>query len=292
MREFLETGYTTLMSGGGPVPGIVELKRRVDSGELPGPRIITSGRANSNNTSPEEARAQVRANAEAGVEIIKTSINLTPGGAEAETLAAIVDEARRHGLEVMAHAVTVPDMNAAVEAGVAKLVHTPHDSFMSASDAAKVADAGIENLSTIGFAVPLFGIFNDDNVPTFRDGSAWPQDILGTGSNAAGEKAVNGRTLWDAGVTFGFGTDTGYHPWEGLKHELRALNLMFSPLDLVRLMGPNTAAFIDMSDDLGTVEAGKLADLVLIDGDPFEGYWNLLNVKVTILGGRIVADQR
>ena len=292
MREFLETGYTALMSGGGPVPGIVELKRRVDSGELLGPRIITSGRANSNNTSPEEARAQVRANADAGVEIIKTSINLTPGGAEAETLAAIVDEARRHGLDVMAHAVTVPDMNAAVEAGVAKLVHTPHDSFMSASDAAKVADAGIENLSTIGFAVPLFGIFNDDNVPTFRDGSAWPQDILGTGSNAAGEKAVNGRTLWDAGVTYGFGTDTGYHPWEGLKHELRALNLMFSSVDLVRLMGPNTAAFIDMSDDLGTVEAGKLADLVLIDGDPFEGYWNLLNVKVTILGGRIVADRR
>ena len=47
MQEFLETGYTTLMSGGGPVPGIVELKRRIDSGALKGPRIITSGRARS-----------------------------------------------------------------------------------------------------------------------------------------------------------------------------------------------------------------------------------------------------
>ena len=64
----------------------------------------------------------------------------------------------------------------------------------------------------------------------------------------AGEKAVNARTLWDAGVTYGFGTDTGYLPKEGLAHELRALNLMFSTQDLVKLMGPNTAAFIDKSD--------------------------------------------
>src|SRR6185436_10415187 len=45
MQEFLEAGYTTLMSGGGPVPGIVELKRRIEAGTLKGPRIITSGRA-------------------------------------------------------------------------------------------------------------------------------------------------------------------------------------------------------------------------------------------------------
>jgi imidazolonepropionase-like amidohydrolase len=43
MQEFLDAGYTTLMSGGGRVPGIIELKRRVDSGALKGPRIITSG---------------------------------------------------------------------------------------------------------------------------------------------------------------------------------------------------------------------------------------------------------
>ena len=103
-------------------------------------------------------------------------------------------------------------MNAAVAAGVDKLVHTPHDSFMTAEEAQAVADAGIENASTIGFAVPLFDIFNNDNVPTFRDGSSWPEEITGTGSNAAGEKAVNARTLWDAGVVYGYGTDTGYLP--------------------------------------------------------------------------------
>ena len=99
-------------------------------------------------------------------------------------------------------------------------------------------------------------------------------------------------TLWDAGVTYGYGTDSGYLPKDGLAHELKSLNLVFSPRDLVKLMGPNTAAFVDMEDDLGTLEAGKLADIVLLGGDPLEGYWNFLDVKLTIKEGVIVSDQR
>lgn len=288
MREFLEAGFTTLMSGGGPVPGILELERRIEAGELEGPRIVTSGRADPGSFhTVEQARAQVRALAAAGVQIVKASV--TPE--QKEMLAVIVDEARQAGLDVMVHAVTVPAMIAAIEAGAAKLVHTPHDSFMTNEQAKRVADAGIENLSTVGFAVPVFGVFNDDNVPTFRDGSPWPAGILGTGSNAAGEKAVNARTLWDNGVVYGFGTDTDYLPREGLKHELRALNLMFSPQDILKLMGPNTAAFIER-DDLGTIAPGKIADLVIVDGDPLDLIFDLLNVEVVIKGGEVVVDRR
>ncbi len=289
MREFLEAGYTTLMSGGGPVPGILELQRRVESGELIGPRIITSGRVDpSNFPTPEAARAEVDRLAGLGIEIIKARIEPS----DESLLRVIVEQARKHDLEVMVHAVTVPAMLAAISAGAGKLVHTPHDSFMSAADARRVAEAGIENLSTVGFAVPVFGVFNDDNIPTFRDGSPWPEGILGTGSNAAGEKVVNARTLWDAGVTYGFGTDTGYLPRDGLAHELRALNLMFSPIDMVKLMGPNTAAFVDMSDRIGTLEPGKLADLVIIDGDPLELIFNLLNVELVVKGGEVLVDNR
>ena len=291
MQEFLDAGFTTLMEGGGRPPGITDLKRRVESGQLVGPRIITSARANTNGTA-DEARAQVRAAADAGVDIIKTSIAVTEAGTEREVLAALVDEAHGVGLQVMAHAVTVPAMNAAVAAGVDKLVHTPHDSFMTPEEAQAVADAGIENASTIGFAVPLFDVYNNDNVPTFRDGSQWPQEIIGTGSNAAGEKAVNARTLWDQDVVFGYGTDTGYLPKDGLQHELRSLNLMFSPRDLIKLMGPGSAAFVDMGDDLGTLDTGKLADIVLLGGDPLGGYWNYLDVKMTIKEGVVVSDQR
>jgi imidazolonepropionase-like amidohydrolase len=288
MREFLEAGFTTLMSGGGPLPGIIQLERRVEAGELRGPRIITSGRADPTQfDTPDKARAQVRALAATGVQIVKASV--TP--AQKDLLAVIVDEAHKHDLEVMVHAVTVPAMLAAVEAGADKLVHTPHDSFMTNEHAQLVAAAGIEALSTVGFAVPVFGVFNDDNVPTFRDGSPWPAGILGTGSNAAGEKTVNARTLWDNGVVYGFGTDTGYLPREGLKHELRALNLMFSPQDILKLMGPNTAAFIDRSDELGVLAPGKIADIVIVAGDPLDLIFNLLNVEVVIKGGEVVVDR-
>src|SRR5918996_532973 len=75
MQEFLEAGYTTLMSGGGPVPGIVQLKERIEKGQLKGPRIITSGRADPDGfKTADEARAAVRKLAQARVEIIKARI--------------------------------------------------------------------------------------------------------------------------------------------------------------------------------------------------------------------------
>jgi imidazolonepropionase-like amidohydrolase len=59
----------------------------------------------------------------------------------------------------------------------------------------------------------------------------------------------------------------------------------------VQIMGPNTAKYLDMEDQLGTLEAGKLADIVLLDGDPLEGYWNWLKAKVVVKGGKVVIDK-
>ena len=81
-------------------------------------------------------------------------------------------------------------------------------------------------------------------------------------------------------------------PKAGLEHELKSLNLMFSMQDIIKLMGPNSASYIEMSDQLGTLEAGKLADIVILNGNPLDGYWNMLNTKLTIVGGKIVSDQR
>jgi imidazolonepropionase-like amidohydrolase len=58
------------------------------------------------------------------------------------------------------------------------------------------------------------------------------------------------------------------------------------------VMGPNTASYLGMSDQLGTIEAGKLADIVLVDGNPLDGYWNMLKTKVVVKGGTVVVDKR
>jgi imidazolonepropionase-like amidohydrolase len=272
------------------------LKKRIDSGQLKGPRIIPSAPLNLANATPDAAREGIRRIAAMGIKFTgEINVNAFKGDArQFEALAAAADEGKKVGVQVAVHAVSVPAMLAAVKAGVPKLVHTPHFQWMTADDAKAVKDAGVQVLSCVGFGAPVFDVFNKDNVPTFRDGGKWPDAILdGEGrGREAGYKPVNGRTLWDGGVVYGYATDTNYLPRQGLSQELRVLNLMFSPVDLIKIMGVNSATWIDMSKELGTLETGKLADIVLLGGDPREGYWNLMAAKVVIKGGEVVVDKR
>jgi imidazolonepropionase-like amidohydrolase len=297
MQDLLDAGYTTVLSGGGPAEGNLTLRDHIEKGLIRGPRIIPSGRVDLANNTPEKARADVRALAAMGVKFIgEMSLTPKPGptAKEMENLRAIVDEGKKAGVWIQIHAVSPQAMMAAVDAGVPKLVHTPHFGWFSEEDAKRVAAAGVKQLSTIGFGVPVFGVFADDNKPRFRDGKPWPDAIIdGEGrGREAGYKIVNARTSWDAGIIYGYGTDTGYLPKAGLEHELKSLNIMFSMRDIIKLMGPSTASYIEMSDQLGTLEPGKLADIVVVDGNPLDGFWNMLNTKLTIKGGVVVSDQR
>lgn len=297
MQALLDAGYTTILSGGGPAEGNITLRDHIDSGAIRGPRIIPSGRIDLASNTPDKVRAETQRLAKLGIKWIgEMALTPRPGPTptEMENLRALLDEANKAGVRVQIHAVSPQSMMAAVDAGVKYLVHTPHFGWLAFDDAKRVTANGVKQLSTIGFGVPVFGVFADDNNPRFRDGKPWPDAILdGEGrGQEAGYKVVNARTSWDAGIVYGYGTDTNYAPLWGLEHELRSLALMFSMRDIVKLMGPNTASYIEMSDQLGTLEAGKLADMVILDGDPLEGYWNMLKPKLVLKGGVIVADKR
>ena len=310
MREFLEAGFTTVLSAIDAPQQILELRRRTESGETLGPRIISAalvplsraalggGGVDPARTDParlpnrpvgppapsippEETLAAVRAAAARGHDAIKTLIIVTMDGPEKATLKLIADEAERLGLLCITHAVSVIDTVAAVEGGTDILVHTPHIGQLDEATAKKIADANLPMVSTLGVFVPYF---NDANMPLFRDRQQFPFDTL----SSAGQGPVNARLLFQAGITYAYGTDTTWAPRDSLEHELRPLHLVFSHEDLIPIMTRNAAIAVGRGKDLGTLEVGKVADIVILGGDPLQSEEALLDVDVVVKGGRVV----
>ena len=320
MQEFLDAGFTTVLCAICPDQAI-ELKQRIESGAVKGPRLYLASiiplaradgaagaRGGGRGGDParfDNSRPPLRPTAPAGAipaadtikavdavasrkyDYIKTVITTTPGGPEVETLKLIVSEGKKRNLPTITHAVTVVDTIAAVSAHPDVLVHTPHIGRLEEDAAAvkTIVGAGIPMTSTLAVFLPHFGA---DNTPLFRDAMPFPWDTI----SSAGQGPVNARLLWEAGISYGYGTDTSWPPTQSLADELRALSLVFSTRDISKILGQGAARSTLRQDRIGALEPGKLADMVLIDGNPLTDLNDLLKVVMTIKGGRIVADKR
>jgi imidazolonepropionase-like amidohydrolase len=301
MRELLEAGFTTVQSGGDNNAAILELKRKVESGQIKGPRIIASGQVpTAHLTSEAEVRALVdkviKDGADSVAEVHYPDVvwPYNPTDQESKNLAAGIDEAEKLGVEFQVHAVSDLSMVGAVRLGARKLVHSVNINWVTKAQAQEVAASGAQVASITGFGSPNFDVFSHDNKPKFRDGKPWPEGIVdsqGLGQEA-GYMPVNLRTLYDNGVDVSYASDTTFYAPATLAHELKTLNLVFTPTDLIKIMGPNSAKFVDRQNDIGDLKPGKLADIVVLAGNPFDGYWNFLTAVVVIKGGEIVVDKR
>jgi imidazolonepropionase-like amidohydrolase len=314
MQSLLEAGYTTILAGGGQADNNITLRDHIDSGMINGPRIIPSGQVPIRNTTPEAAREAVRALSAKGVKHTgEISLTPEPGppAPEIEVLKAIVDEAAKVGVQVNVHAVSTPAMVAAIDAGVRRLVHLPNKDWTSYEAAEKVGSTNSIVAGLIAFGAPIIDrespapapvVFPRDNSTRFRDGKPWPEAIAGANRDAKGRATgteggytiINARRIWDADPnheTISY-SDQNYADLVVLEHELKSFSIVFSMQDIFRIIGPNAATYVGMADQIGTLEAGKLADIILIDGNPTLNIYEMLKTKVVLKEGKIVVDKR
>jgi imidazolonepropionase-like amidohydrolase len=314
LQEFLEAGFTTVLAAIDPPPA-VEARKRIEAGQLKGPRLYVgtilplagaSGPPPAGDPArtdpargplpatpapaiPREATIRaVETAVQAGYDYLKVVLNTTQNGPEIETLKLIVAEGKKHNKPTIVHAVSVRDTLAAIDVKPDLLVHTPHIGNLGDDPAAtkRIADAGIPMTSTLSVFVPHF---DANGTALFRDRQPFGWHTL----SSAGQGPVNARLLWEAGLTnYGYGTDTQWPPKETLADELRALRLVFSPQDVVKIITKNAGIATLHGAEIGTLEPGKFADIVIIDGDPMRDSNALLNVVTTIKGGQVVFERK
>jgi imidazolonepropionase-like amidohydrolase len=320
-RSLLEAGYTTILVSG-QAAGTTALSTRFESMELNGPRIIPSGGVNIN-MGPDVARMAVQALAAAGVKH-SGEINVTPEpgppASQVEALKAAADEANRLGIQLNIHAVSSTAMVAAIDAGVRRLVHLPNKDWTTYEQAARVAQTGSIVAGLIAFGAPTIDrespppagcptpcqgsvVYQRNNAPLFRTGQPWPETIAGANRDPMGRatgtelayEIVNARRIWDADPmrgTISYSTDQNFADIVVLEHELKSFSIVFSMPDIHRIIGVNSARYVGMENEIGTIETNKLADIILLSGNPTENIYEMLTTKVVFKGGRLVIDNR
>ncbi|MFP4200603.1 MAG: amidohydrolase family protein [Clostridia bacterium] len=297
MRFYLESGITSVRDAGSHGDVTFRLKEWSNSGRIHGPRVFpagplitgTGGHGAENlghaspslgkvreASGPDDWREAVRQSFKSGADVIKVASHFTR-----EEVSAAVDEAHTLGLRVMCDAET-HYIDWALEAGVDSIEHP-----LPRTDeaVAQMAALGVYSVPTLIPYVIIFdrmgGYFNS----TSRRFQFSKEDNL---------KLVG--KMRRAGVRCGIGTDLVYDWFRYLPHVyIRELELMtetgFSNEEALRMATAGGAEILDMADRLGTVEPGKLADLILVDGTPDVDLRHLARVHSVVRNGRLEVSE-
>jgi imidazolonepropionase-like amidohydrolase len=294
----LRSGVTTVRDLGGLGSVVCELGVAIDEGLTPGPRILAAGRAltitggHGHNLglarevdSPDDVRRAVREEIKGGaraIKVIATGGVLTPGidatftAFTPDELAAAVDEAHKWGRGVAAHAIGAQGIWNSVVAGVDSVEHCTQ---VTVEIAREMRARGTFRSPTL---CALRGIIeNADEVPDYAVQKA---RALEAESCDGFRRAVRER------VRHVCGTDAGT-PFNAHGNAPRELVSMvqwgMTPLQVMRAATANGAELLRLPL-VGTIEAGKEADLVLFDGNPIESIEHVLSPRLVVKAGDVV----
>ncbi|MDH3508021.1 MAG: amidohydrolase family protein [Gammaproteobacteria bacterium] len=277
MQEYLDAGITTIVTADESLEPILALRDRLEALDFAGPRLLVTGPVpltrDTQTLIPEaETREAVRNLAFDGLDGIATVVRATAGGRERAALAIVRDEANQQGLLLITHIESVQDAEAAIAGGSGYLTSTPHVGELDAATARNLIDAGRDNAE--------YGMVMTSTL-----------DAL-TLADPDSPSTANARTLWDAGIIYGYGTDTTFPPSEALRRELTALQEVFSNAEILAILTKNAALAARRDDALGTLDRGKFADMIFLNSDPLADVDNLFDIAIVVKTGRIVVDNR
>lgn len=278
-RQTLEAGVTTVRDVGFRDHSIFHLKRAIESGLLPGPRIaaaglvicMTGGHASfigREADGPDAVVAAVQAQLDAGAEVIKFIASggvLTPGTSPdsaqmtPEELAAGMAVARRAGRRVAAHAHSAQGMKNAIRAGAHSIEHA---TLMDEEAAALMKTHGTVMVPTLSALATTAGCGLSCGVP---------ETAVAKAKAMVSRHKTSFRMAHRAGVAIAMGTDAGtpfnYHG-ENAQELERMVALGMTPMEAIVASTSAAAALIGIGDQVGAIEPGKVADLLLVRGNP------------------------
>lgn len=311
-REDLEAGITTVRDvGNSGVNGDVALRHAIERGWVQGPRMVTSTRALAAQggqfgtltpaaqaliaeeyvtvRGPESARQAVRQALYDGAGCIKVIVNGSPANVTLEEMKVIVDEAHTTGVKVAAHAIGDKATRIAAEAGVDSIEHA----YVVADDVLKMM---VEK--------HIFLVPTDGTLKTFVDMS------LGERQPAEGERAEREKEFApfvkqeqerlkravQLGVPIAAGSDM-YLSMPRMTRGQASLLVYeayaqagMTPMEIIHAATRNAAELLGMQDRIGTLEPGKLADIIAVPADPLKDVRALEHARFVMKGGAVVVN--
>ncbi len=301
-RALLDAGFTTVRNVGSPGYADVALKQAINKGLVPGPRVLACGEMLFSEGSGERgylrpevtikepgmfvgvdgARRAVRMQVYHGADVIKlvatgrvgSNAFTLPTDTEMtrEEMAAVADEAHRTGRKVAVHAYSAASVADCVMAGIDSIEH-----------GVLIDEPAIALMAQHGTAlVPTMSAYHNYIQPGAEQ--RFPAWRLERGRPMAQTQRANFPKYLEYGLKIAVGSDG---PRPGAAPGTTALEIQLlveagmTPMQAIQAATKNAAEVLGLADRLGTIEAGKLADLIVVDGDP------LADVKLLQDKGRI-----
>lgn len=308
-KKTLMAGFTTVRNLGASGFADIDLMNAVADGDISGPRILPAGHSIGitgghcdNNLLPFEydakaggvadgpwaVRAKVRENNKYGAKVIKfcgTGGVLSKGtkiGAQQfsfEEMKAIVDEAHLLGLKVAVHAHGEDGINTAIRAGVDSVEH-----------ASLISDAGIAAAKKSGTYLSM-DIYVSDYILSEGEAAGILEESLAKERVVGKAQRERFQAAVKAGANIAYGTDAGVYPHGDNARQLSYLaDWGMKPIQAIQTATISNARLFGMEDKIGSITAGKFADIIAVKASPLDDISALENVHFVMKNGEIIKN--